>query len=86
MNYFIYNGIKSSELGIRIEKKNVFSAPSLDREFITIPGRDGDLIDENIRLQNVVVSYTCFVASKSLDELNHRLRSIKEWLYQNTNR
>ena len=46
MNYFEYNGISSLDMGLRIESKNVFSAPKYESKFQSIPGRDGDLIHE----------------------------------------
>lgn len=49
MNYFEYKGIRSSDMGLRIESKNVFSAPKYDVDFLEIPGRDGDLIAGNGR-------------------------------------
>ena len=44
MNYFVYNGVSSLDMGLRIESKNVFSAPEYDVTFQSIPGRNGDLI------------------------------------------
>ena len=44
MNYFIYNGISSKDMGVRISSKDIFSAPKYDLKFQSIPGRDGDLI------------------------------------------
>ena len=31
MNYFVYNGISSLDMGLRIESKNVFSATPMYR-------------------------------------------------------
>ena len=53
MNYFVYKGIRSCDLGLRIEKKDVFSAPKYDMDFLAIPGRDGDLIAGAGRFPNV---------------------------------
>ena len=45
MNYFVYNGVSSLDMGLRIESKNVFSAPEYDVTFpVQSPGRNGDLI------------------------------------------
>ena len=35
MTYFTYNGRSSAEFGLHIEKKDVFSAPEYDAEFIS---------------------------------------------------
>ena len=37
MNYFVYNGVSSLDMGLRIESKNVFSAPEYDVTFQSIP-------------------------------------------------
>lgn len=57
MTYFTYNGRSSAEFGLHIEKKDVFSAPEYDAEFISIPGRSGDIINPNRRFANIKVTY-----------------------------
>ena len=61
MNYFVYNGVSSLDMGLRIESKNVFSAPEYDVTFQSIPGRNGDLILPNGRYPNVQVTYSCLL-------------------------
>ena len=56
MNSFTYNGVNSLDMGLRIESKNVFSAPQYEKKFQPIPGRDGDLILPNGRAPNVQVT------------------------------
>ena len=81
-NFFTYNGKHSVDFGIRIKSKNIFSTPKLDASFVSIPGRNGDLIDSKKRFANVTVSYTCFVPAKSVVELSNKLTNIKKWLYE----
>lgn len=81
MNYFVYKGIRSSDMGIRIQEKNVFSAPKYEVTFQSIPGRNGDLIQPGGRLPNVQITYSVFVPAKSVDELASKLTAIKAWLY-----
>lgn len=81
MNYFEYNGVKSSSMGLRIQSKNVFSAPKYDAQFVSVPGRNGDLIVSNNRYENVQISYSVFVPAKSISELSEKITSIKAWLY-----
>ena len=57
MNYFEYKGIRSSDMGLRIESKEVFSAPKYEVDFIEIPGRDGELISGSGRFPNVQVVF-----------------------------
>lgn len=81
-NYFVFNGQSSLELGIRIKSKNIFSAPKYDMSLVSVPGRDGELVNSNKRFNNAIVSYTCFIPAGSIQELSTKLRNIKKWLYQ----
>ena len=86
MTYFTYNGRSSAEFGLHIEKKDVFSAPEYDAEFISIPGRSGDIINPNRRFANIKVTYTVFLARKNTATLVAVLRDIKGWLYSEPDR
>lgn len=81
MNQFVYNGISSESMGVRIQKRNIRSAPKYAVSMIDIPGRDGALPMSDGRFGNVTVSYTCFVPAKSISELSQKLTAIKGWLY-----
>ena len=80
MTSFTYNGRSSADFGLHIEKKDVFSAPEYDAEFISIPGRSGDIINPNRRFSNIKVTYTVFLARKNVAALASALRDIKGWL------
>ena len=86
MNSFTYNGISSYNLGLKIESKNVFSAPQYDTAFQSIPGRDGDLILPNGRYPNVQVTYSVFLPAKTLAELQEKITAVKAWLYTEPDR
>ena len=86
MTYFTYNGRSSAEFGLHIEKKDVFSAPEYDAEFISIPGRSGAIINPNRRFSNIKVTYTVFLARKNPAALASVLRDIKGWLYSEPDR
>lgn len=86
MNYLIYNGVSSASLGIRIQSKNVYSAPKYDTSLTTIPGRNGDLISPNGRYSNVNISYTCYIPAKTIVELSDKITAIKNWLYNEPDR
>ena len=85
MNYFVYNGVSSLDMGLRIESKNVFSAPEYDVTFQSIPGRNGDLILPNGRYPNVQVTYSVFLPAKSIAELAEKITKVKAWLYGEQN-
>ena len=86
MTYFTYNGRSSADFGLHIEKKDVFSAPEYDAEFISIPSRSGDIINPNRRFSNIKVTYTLFLARKNAAALASVLRDIKGWLYSEPDR
>ena len=86
MTYFTYNGRSSADFGLHIETKDVFSAPEYDAEFISIPGRSGDIINPNRRFANIKVTYTVFLARKNAAALVSVLRDIKGWLYSEPDR
>ena len=86
MTYFTYNGRSSADFGLHIEKKDVFSAPEYDAEFISIPGWSGDIINPNRRFANIKVTYTVFLARKNAAALVSVLRDIKGWLYSEPDR
>jgi len=86
VNYFEYNGIRSSDMGVKISSKNIFSAPKFDLAFQSIPGRDGELINSNNRFPNTTVSYTCFIPAKSIAELSEKVTLVKAWLYTEPDR
>lgn len=85
MNYFVYKGIRSCDMGIRIESKNVFSAPEYEVDFLSIPGRDGDLISGSGRFPNVQVTYSVFIPAKTISELSQKITAVKGWLYSGLN-
>lgn len=86
MNSFTYNGVSSLDMGLRIENKNVFSAPQYEVKFQSIPGRDGDLILPNGRYPNVQVTYSVFLPAKTLPELQRKLTAVKAWLFTEPDR
>ena len=85
MNYFEYKGIRSSDMGLRIESKNVFSGPEYEVDFLSIPGRDGDLIAGSGRFPNVQVTYSVFIPAKTIPELSQKITAVKAWLYSGLN-
>lgn len=81
MSSFTYNGVNSLDMGLRIESKNVFSAPKYENRFQAIPGRNGDLILPDGRYPNVQTVYSVFLPAKSIPELQEKITAVKSWLY-----
>lgn len=72
-------------MGLRIESKNVFSGPEYEVDFLSIPGRDGDLIAGSGRFPNIQVTYSVFIPAKTISELSQKITAVKAWLYSGLN-
>lgn len=75
MNSFTFNGQCSDEFGLYISKKDIYSAPARDQTFVSVPGRNGDVLFDNNRYENASVSYT--VSCKNISD---KATAIKLWL------
>lgn len=54
---FRFDGVSSRTYGLTISGSGTYNAPERDVERIPVPGRDGELIQDNGRFKNVTVSY-----------------------------
>jgi predicted phage tail component-like protein len=59
--YFVFNGKKSSDFNVWCSGDGLYRLPERDVEYISVPGRNGDLVVDNGRWQNVAVTYSCFI-------------------------
>ena len=76
MNYFIFDGESSLDYGVYIGGQNTFNAPQRDVSKVAIPGRNGDLVQDNGRFLNVQVPYNIVV----MDDFRDKTDAIKAWL------
>lgn len=60
-NWLSFAGKDCRDYGVYISGEGTFSAPSRSYDFIHIPGRDGDLLGNNKRLENLELTYPAFV-------------------------
>ena len=62
MKTFTYNNTSSKDFGLFINGRGVYDSPEPDLEYVTVPGRSGDLVYDNKRFENVNVKYpACFM-------------------------
>jgi phage-related protein len=54
---FIYNGMNSRDYGLRISGEDTWTRPQPDITRISVPGRNGDLIQLGNRFQNLDITY-----------------------------
>ena len=61
---FTFDNKSSADFGLFINGRGVFDSPEPDLEYVSIPGRSGDLIYDNKRFNNIEVTYpACFTMS-----------------------
>lgn len=79
MNFFVYDGKNSQDLGLLISGEKTYNSPSRDVTTVSIPGRSGDLIIDNGRYNNVEISYTVSFRK----DVPEKTRALKAWLLSN---
>ena len=57
----IFGGVDFAENGVWLSGSGTFSAPQRDVTMVSVPGRNGDLIIDNGKWNNITVTYPCFI-------------------------
>lgn len=79
MTTFIFNGKKNTEFGLRVAEGKKITTSSLDVERVSVPGRGGELLISNNRLNSAELSFPVnFVKEKGL--IATEVYRISEWL------
>lgn len=60
-NYLKFDGVDSRDYGVYISGQGAFNAPARAYEFLQVPGRNGALIGNEKRLENIEVTYPAFI-------------------------
>lgn len=68
-NYFILNGVDSREYGVYINGQGTFGAPKKAYNYYNVPGRNGALLGNEHRLENISVSYEAFIYTNFSENL-----------------
>ena len=63
MNYFVYDGHRSTDYNMYISGWDTFGTPSRDVETVTVAGRNGTLTLDNGRYNNIDIEYQAFIPS-----------------------
>jgi len=80
MRHVLYiNDTPSSNYGIYIDSDTYLSAPQIDYTAYQVPARNGDLVQYNKRLNNVVRHFRCFIPKN----VQANLDGFKKLLYSN---
>lgn len=78
-NRFIFRNVSSADMGLIITETPHITSPERDVEFISVPGKDGDVINDNGKFKNVSVTYPVNLISDERP-LDLMARKIKAWL------
>ena len=75
---FIYNGMNSRDYGLRISGEDTWTRPQPDVTRISVPGRNGDLIQLGNRYKNLDITYHAGIVKDlrtNFDAFNEKLLS-----------
>ena len=73
---FIYNGMNSWDYGLHTSGEDTWTRPQPDITRISVPGRNGDLIQLGNRFQNIDITYHCGIIQNlavNFDSFNAKL-------------
>lgn len=80
MNWMSYNGKSSADYNLLVTKKtDIFTPAQRDNSFLSVPGRDGDVITDNGRYKNIPQSYDLQLLTTP-SEFANQIRDIRNWL------
>ena len=78
MGTFTFNGINSSQFGLRVTSDYVINSTGQDIDTVAVAGRDGDLLLPNNRLKSVAIELPCTIMSNR--KLTDAESDISNWL------
>lgn len=64
MSFLTINGVSSLDYGVRISGGGTYGSPDRDVEEVSIPGRNGTLLIDNGRFENIEVKYPAYIPDK----------------------
>lgn len=76
MNYIKFGGVKSSNFNVFVSGKEKIKLPKKDVEFVSVPGRNGDIEFDNNRYENVIIKYPAYIPSS----LSANYDKVSDWL------
>lgn len=75
-----FGDVESSEYGIYITGSAVFNAPERDVEFVSVPGRNGDVVIDNGKFNNITISYPAGVFGDSPEQFAEKISAFRNAL------
>jgi len=75
--HLIFGDVDSADYGIYISGDGVYNAPERDVEFVSVPGRNGDIAMDHGRYNNITVSYPAGTFAKTQEEFREKLSDFR---------
>lgn len=78
-NYFEFGGLDSRNFGVYISGQGTFRSPQREYNFLSVPGRNGDLIGTERKFQNAELTYPAFIYSnfkQNISDFRNALNSL----------
>lgn len=69
-DFFTYGSVLSTDYGVHIYDGDVFSAPTRDVTYLSVPGRSGALIIDNGRWNNRTLKYQAVIDAAFIDRFD----------------
>lgn len=79
--YISWNGERSDQHGIIVEKYPGYTKPERKRETFSVPGRNGDIILMQDAWQNVEQKYSIFAGNGKRGAVSGSFSRVADWLY-----
>lgn len=80
INYFTFDGIRSSSLGTYISGEGTYNAPERVYEMVSIPGRNGALAIDEKRFENVELTYPSFIFTTDEVDFEEKVSELRNQL------
>lgn len=82
--HLIFGDVDSADYGIYINGDAVYNAPERDAQLITIPGRNGQLILDGGRFENIEITYPCGVFAESQEAFRNLVSNFRNAILSQT--
>ena len=79
-NYLTIDGVSSEDFNIWISGGATYDSPKRDYDAVPVPGRNGDLIFDNGRFENMPLKYPAFITrefQKNIDDFRDFISSLR---------
>lgn len=70
INWLSFRNFDSRDHNVYVRKKNVFDVSGKDLQFVTVPGRDGDIIINQSGSKNLTIKYGLSIFSSQFSEIS----------------